>query len=457
MNLLGSFFSSTIPVLAENTLRFVGAIFLISRYDLKLTLVALPALPLFFEVSRRSVGMIRTTSLGTIETSAKVRGKIQDTLSGIEVVKTFGKEGQETAAIKGDLRSMIEVETLQNLFSSISGRVLAVITGLNLLLILWFGGHEIIAGRLSVGQYMAFVAYLGYLYSPIQLFAITFIQLQRTMMACKRISSFLDRSAEDENPARTHDPMTLRGAICFDKVHYSFGNGKDVLRDVSFDIRGGEKVAFVGKSGAGKSTLVHLALGLYEPTSGRIEIDGFDLKTIKLDSLRKRIGIVSQNVLLFDDSLLNNIKYSRPEASLAEVIAAAKASGCHDFISRFPEGYNTRAGEIGKRLSGGEKQRISVARCLLKMPDVVIFDEPTAHLDPLAAKDVIDSIQELFKDRTCIIISHNLNNIHWADRVYVLEDGCLVQEGRHEDLVRIAGCYRELTDASMAVSARLVS
>lgn len=457
VNLLGNFFSVTVLSLAESSIRFAGAIFLISRYNLKLTLIALLVLPLFFEVSRRSVGAIRATSMDTMEKSARMRGKIQETLSGIEVVKTFAKEGRETSKIKTGLRKMIELEIIQNLFSSVSGKILGIITSINLLVILWVGGHEIIAGRLTVGQYVAFVAYIGYLYGPIQMFALTFLQFQRAFMACKRISAFLDKTAEDESPERTIELQGLRGDIRFENVCYHYGDGKDVLRDINFSIWKGEKIAFVGKSGAGKTTLVHLILGLYEPTSGRVEVDGVDVRTIKLASLRNRIGIVSQNIFLFDDSILNNIKYSRPDASMDEVIAAAKASGAHDFVSQFPAGYETNAGEIGKRLSGGEKQRISIARCLLKKPDLIIFDEPTAHLDPVAVKNLISAIQDLFKDKTCIIISHHLNNIGWVNRIFVFEHGHLVQEGTHADLVGKAGEYRELFEANSAVASELIS
>jgi subfamily B ATP-binding cassette protein MsbA len=384
------------------------------------------------------------SSIEAMEKSAKVRGKIQETLLGIEVVKAYVKEGHEAAEIKTGLRNMIELEIIQNLFSSVSGKILGVLTSANLLVILWIGGHEIMAGRLTVGQYVAFVAYIGYLYGPIQMFALTFLQFQRAFMACKRISEFLDRTTEDERPERMHEFPVLKGDIRFEKVSYHYEGGNNVLHNVTFSIQAGEKIAFVGKSGVGKSTLVHLILGLYEPTIGRVEVDGIDIKTVRLESLRKRIGIVSQNIFLFDDSVLNNIKYSRPDASMDEVISAAQASGCHDFISHLPEGYETMAGEIGKKLSGGEKQRISIARCLLKKPDLIIFDEPTTHLDSGAIKNLITSIQKVFLNKTCIIISHHLDNINWVDRIFVLEEGCIVQEGTHANLVKKVGEYREL-------------
>jgi ABC-type bacteriocin/lantibiotic exporter with double-glycine peptidase domain len=444
VNLLGNFFSLAILSLAENAVRFGGAIFLISRYNLKLTILSLTILPLFFEVARRSRRLIRITSMQAMEKGAKVRGKIQETLSGIEVVKTFAKEGYEAAEISTGLRNMVELEVIQSLFSSLSGKIMGILTSTNLLLILWVGGHEIIAGRLSVGQYFAFVAYIGFLYGPIQIFAITFLQFQRAFMACKRISEFLNKTAENEHPEREIGFPTLRGDIKFEDVNYSYGSGDNVLHNINLSIRAGEKIAFIGKSGVGKSTLINLILGLYEPTSGHIEVDGFDIRTVRLDSLRNRIGIVSQDIFLFDDSILNNIKYSRPGATMEEVVAVAQASGCHDFISRLPGGYDMNAGEVGKKLSGGEKQRISIARCLLKNPDLIIFDEPAVHLDPIAIKNLITSIQHLFIGKTCIIVSHNLSNIHWVDRIYVLEKGRINQVGTHAVLIEEEGEYKNL-------------
>jgi subfamily B ATP-binding cassette protein MsbA len=452
VNLLGGFFSISLLTVAENMVRFLGALVLIGRYNLKLTLIAMIVLPLFFEVARRSVGAIRASSMGTMEKSAKVRGKIQETLSGIEVVKTYAKEDRETAEIRSGLRKMLELEIIQNLFSSVSGRILGIITGVILLVILWVSGMEIIAGRLTVGQYVAFVAYVGFLYGPMQMFAYTFLHFQRAVMACKRISSFLEKTAENESSERRHEFTSLQGDILFENVFYNYGDGRDVLRDVSFSAKKGEKIAFAGKSGAGKSTLVHLILGLYEPTAGRIAIDRVDIRNIKLESLRNRIGIVSQNIFLFDDTLLNNIRYSRPDASLDDVIAAAKASGCHDFIAGFPEGYETNAGEVGKRLSGGEKQRISIARCILKNPDLVIFDEPTTHLDSAAAKGLIASIQDLFKNKTCIIISHNLENISWVERIFILDDGRLVLEETPERFLTKEAEYRRWFGANSDAS-----
>ena len=447
-NQLGNFFSVTVLLMAENLVRFVGAIFLISCYNLKLTLISLAILPLFFEVARRSRGALRITSLGAMEQSATTRARIQETLAGIELIKTFSKEAHETSRIKESLRQTMDTEIIQNLLSSISGRILGLIIGANLLAILWFGGHEIMAGRLSVGQYVAFVAYIGYLYGPVQLFSITFLAWQKVFIACKRIGAFMADTAEDENPERTYEFRSLKGEVRFQNVSYHYGDGQDVLHNISFFIPKGDTVAFVGKNGAGKSTIIHLVLGLYTPTLGRIEIDGVDLRCAKLQSLRDRTGIVSQNIFLFDDTILNNLKYGRPEAGMEEVIAAAKASGCNDFISQLPRGYETSAGELGNCLSGGEKQRISIARCLLKNPDLVIFDEPTSNLDPDSTRILVGSIRQLFRAKTCIIISHNLSKVSWVDRIFVLDGGRIVQTGKHEDLIKEDGQYRNLCESA---------
>lgn len=446
VNILGNFLSVTLVSLAGNIIRFFGAVFLISRYNTKLTFIAILVLPLFFEVSRRSLGAIRSTSIEAMESGAEIRGKIQETLSGIEVVKTYTKEDLETNKIKSGLRKMVELEIAQNLFSSLSGKMLSLTIGLNLLVILWVGGHEIIANRLTIGQYVAFVAYIGFLYGPIQMFAMTFLQFQRIFMASKRISSFLDKTSEAENPKRNRVINILKGNLQFQNVYFNYEKGNKILRNINLSICNGEKIAFIGKSGAGKSTLMHLILGIYEPTAGTIKFDGIDATTINLESLRNRIGIVSQNIFLFDDTVLNNIKYSTPDASIEEVLEAAKSSGCHDFISRFPKKYETEIGEIGKRLSGGEKQRISIARCLLKNPDLVILDEPTTHLDPESINKQTAALRTLLKNKTCIIISHHWENFDWIDRIYVLDKGKIIQNGTHNELMMKPGKYRQLHD-----------
>jgi ABC-type bacteriocin/lantibiotic exporter with double-glycine peptidase domain len=444
INLLGGFFSTTILVLIESSIRLISALVLIGRYNSRMTLISLAVLPLFFEVARRSAAGIRRTNIGSLESGAKVRGRIQQVLSGIELVKTYAKEDREITDIRYGLRKMIDNEVVQNLFSSLAGKVLGILTGINLIAILWLGGHEIIAGRLTVGQYVAFAAYVGFLYGPMQVFAITFLQFQRVLVAASRVSIFLAGTGENEDPARTEKIRSIRGDIGFENVSHSYDNNESALSNLTFSIREGETAAFVGKSGSGKTTLVHLILGLYKPTSGRIVIDGNDTCRMNLDSLRARIGIVSQNIFLFNDSILNNIKYSRAEASQNDVIRAAKIAGCHDFIMALPQGYQTDSGELGQKLSGGEKQRIAIARCVLKNPDILILDEPTSHLDPMHVRTIAATLKEAFKNRTCIIISHNITSIFWADRIFVLDKGRIVQEGSHSELLKIPGQYRDL-------------
>jgi len=379
-----------------------------------------------------------------MEKGAKVREKIQETFSAIEVVKSFSGEKKETSKIKQRFRKLIETEIILSLFSSISNRMLEIISGLNLIIILWVSGYEIISGRLTIGQYVAFVGYLGYLYGPIQFYAMTFIGFQKTLIACKRISELLSHSTEDDNPNRAYRLNDFQGVIKFNDVSYNYGNGKMVLENISFTINPGDKVAFVGTSGVGKTTLINLILGFYLPSKGRITIDDVDLSTIKLEPLRKRIGIVSQNLFLFNDTVLNNIKYSKPEASLEQIISISKKSDAHNFISELEKGYFTNIGELGKKLSEGQKQRISIARAILRDPEIIIFDEPTTHLDSISIEKLVDSFRKLFVYKTCIFISHRLPQVSWVDKIYVLEKKKIVQKGSHEQLICEEGIYKKM-------------
>lgn len=441
---IGVFFTGVFFSLFERSIKFIGALFIIANFNLKLTLISMLILPLLFEVSRRYRQGLQASSFDLMEANAKLRGKIQETFSGIELIKAFSKEINEANNIKGSLKQVMNKEIIQSLFSSTSGKILGVISGINMILILWVSGYEIFHGRLTVGEYVAFVAYIGYLYGPIQLFASIYLRFQMTFIACKRISEFLLKFTEDEDPRRVHKFNKLEGRIEFKNVYHDYQENSEVLKNISFSINKGEKVAFVGESGSGKSTIVSLIMGFYNPSKGDIYIDNIKCQNIELNSLRDKIGLVSQNIFLFNDSILNNIKYSRQDALIEEVIKAAKLSGAHEFISRLPDGYNTHAGELGKKLSGGEKQRISIARSILKNPEIIIFDEPTAHLDSIAANSIINSIQKIFKGKTCIIISHFLKNINWVDRIIVLRNGEILHEGSHDVLTERLSYYKEL-------------
>ncbi|HLP45284.1 MAG TPA: ABC transporter ATP-binding protein [Candidatus Kapabacteria bacterium] len=441
---VGNFFSTSIITFIGFFIKLVGALVFLFNYNAKLTLIALISMPFFFRLSMKYSHQIRYSTKETIEKDARLREKIQESFTGIEVIKAFAGEMKKTEEIEKKMDDLKKSEIKLTLADYTSAHLLEMVSALNLLIILWVSGYEIFAGRLSVGNYVAFIGYLSFLYSPLQFIAIFYINIQRYLVACKRVSELFNMTTERDDKKKNIKPKMFKGEVIFHKVFYSYDGKNVVLDDVNLHIKPGEKIAFLGQSGAGKTTLMNLMLGFYYPVNGNIRFDGIDIETINLEALRSHIGVVSQNVFLFNDTIFNNIKYGRPEASFQEVMEAAQKSGIHHFIADLENGYETKVGEIGKKLSGGQRQRISIARVLLRNPDLVIFDEPTSSLDNISSKALFDLLKSHLWNRTCIFISHRLNELEWVDRIFVLKDRRIVQSGTHQELINQEGHYKEL-------------
>jgi ABC-type bacteriocin/lantibiotic exporter with double-glycine peptidase domain len=443
---IANFFSGSFLGLVVNIVKLFAVFYIIIKLNFKLTVISILGLPLLYWTSKRYLMGLRKSSLNAMEKSANIRAKIQESFAGIEHIKSFNKEETETLNVGIQLRQLVKLETFQRALSVMSMETIGLIIELNGIAILWFSGVEITRERLTVGQYVAFAAYLGFIYGPIQLFSASFLGFQKTLMACKRISNFYDKITEEENPKRLNKVSRIAGDISFRNVKHSYEAGKVVLSDITFHIGSKEKIAIVGVSGAGKTTIINLIMGLYEPQAGHILLDGIDLSTLKLDCLRDRIGIVSQNIFLFNDTLLNNIRYSKPEASFDDILRASITSGVHEFIIKLEKGYDSNIGEVGKKLSGGQRQKISIARAILKNPDLVILDEPFANLDGISTRELSKSLSGLVKEKTVILISHSLKCVDWVDKIMVLKDGRLDYFGPPSGLIGLTQDRPELND-----------
>jgi subfamily B ATP-binding cassette protein MsbA len=292
--------------------------------------------------------------------------------------------------------------------------------------ILWFSGFDIIKGSFTIGSYLAFSAYVGKLFGPTQIFASIGLSFQPAKVALNRILEIMDLSGEDEN-GNGIEINSIKKEIGFENVFFSY-NTKPVLADVSFKIKRGEKIVLAGANGSGKSTIIKLILRLYKAQNGAIFIDDFNINDVSVSSLRERISIVSQNTFLFSDTIKNNILYSRPEAKETEIEEAAKLSGASEFIETLEKGFETEIGERGTRLSGGERQKISIARAILKDSDVIIFDEATTHLDNESEKRINTLIRDKFQSKTCIIISHKILDIPEINKIYFIKQGKIEEQ-----------------------------
>jgi subfamily B ATP-binding cassette protein MsbA len=417
----------------------------------RLSLVALlvgPAVAIILQVFGQR---IRRSSKARQEQIAQVVARILQILGGIKVIKAFRAEKLELDAFKREnfryFRRAMRV--IRNRVLSRSFVELASQAAFMSLLLL--GIYAIVEGfwDLSLGVLTAFLFISAMLYRPTKNLTRAYNAIQDALPAAGRVFEILDAPAEPEDPPDAVALERVRKGIRFRDVRFNYGR-EAVLRGVDLELPIGQVVAIVGRTGSGKTTLADLLLRFYDPQEGQIEIDGIDLRHLRRDSLRELVTVVTQEPILFDTTILENIRYGRPDAAFEEVVDAARAAHVHEFIEELPEGYETTVGELGARLSGGQRQRITIARAILRDPSVLIFDEATSALDARAERAVYEAIWNLMKGRTVLLIAHRLSSVRAADRIAVLEDGRIVEEGSHEDLLARSGLYRELVELQLS-------
>lgn len=370
---------------------------------------------------------------------------LEEVFRGITIVKGFGREAHESARFRQRNEAYYRVMRRTIRASELSGPIMEGIGALGVAAVVVYGGQKVIAGTTTPGTFFSFLFAIMMLYEPLRKLSRLNTVIQQAGAAAERVFAVLDMPGEGE--MHTHTPVLppIRRQVVFTDVTLQYQlEAPPALRGVNLEVRAGEVVALVGESGAGKTSLVHLLPRFYEPTSGGITIDGVDIAQVSLASLRAQIGIVSQDIVLFDDSVQNNILYGRPQATMEDVYEAARAAYAHEFIAALPQGYETVIGERGVRLSGGEKQRVAIARALLRNPPILILDEATSSLDSASEHMVQHALDNLMKDRTTFVIAHRLSTVHHAERIVVLHQGAIVETGRHKTLLAREGVYARL-------------
>ncbi|HYG34287.1 MAG TPA: ABC transporter ATP-binding protein [Clostridia bacterium] len=379
------------------------------------------------------------------EAASAMNALLMDNLQGVRQIKAFGREDHEDGRFaqradelrKGSLGIM-------RVWAAYSP-AMTFAAALGMVLVLWIGGQQVLAGSITLGQLVGFMFYLGLFYEPVARLHGLNQMLQAARAAGERVFDILDTPTERANGMpRQSLRFPVHGEVIYENVSFGYNPERIVLRNASLQARPGEMVALVGPTGAGKSTLVNLLPGFYEPISGRITIDGQDISGVTLESLRAQISVVSQEAFLFNGTLRENILYGRLDATEEEMMAASKAANCHDFIMRLPEGYDARVGERGVKLSVGEKQRVSIARALLKNAPILILDEATASVDTATEKLIQEALERLMTNRTSFVIAHRLSTIRKADQILVMNHGRITERGTHDELVAANGLYSKL-------------
>ncbi|MBI5407944.1 MAG: ABC transporter ATP-binding protein [Nitrospirae bacterium] len=430
-------------VLEAPTIAFLLGLAFYRRWDL--TLMILGLMP-FMAYSTRKLG--KTVKKKRKEAQRRLSfltQKVGETILGARIIKVFNRE--ETAAdnFRKENRRYYRELLRAERYKEFTKLVIEIVTGLGIAVILWYGGNMVIKGTITTGDFASIIVAVYMIFAPTRKLGEAYTALQEIRASIERIDTLLGAAYEESGSARID---SFRGSLKFEDVSYVYpGRSALALKDVNLEIRHGEAVALVGQSGAGKSTLADLIPGFHKPSKGRITIDGMDTNKADLRSLRELIGIVSQDIILFNDTVSENIAFGRAGATDSEILEAAKLSFADEFIQELPEKYDTVIGEKGLRLSGGQRQRIAIARAILKNPPILILDEATSSLDSVSEAIVQKALEKLMKGRTTIVIAHRLSTIRNADRIVILDKGRIADIGTHEELISRSSTYMKLYNA----------
>jgi len=425
----------------------IGMIGVMFYLNWRFTLIALSVAPALFAVVFYYTRRIKKASREVRKKESELVSVVQEVLSSIRVVKAFSREEYE--------EERFETQSLENVESSLRARTIKaklsplvdVIVAIGTCLVLFYGARLVLSGGMTTGSLVVFIFYLGKMYKPMRDLSKMTDTISRAFVGYERIVEVLRTESQVKDKPGARNAPRFEGEITFDKVSFAYSNDQPILKDMSFQIRAGQVAAFVGPTGAGKTTIISLVARFYEPTGGIIKIDGGDIATYKLKSLRGQMSFVLQETLLFRAPLWQNIAYGKPQASRAEIVKAAEIANATEFIGKLPQGYDTLLGERGVTLSGGQRQRIAIARAVLRDSPILILDEPTSSLDASAETLVVEAMDRLMKNKTCIVIAHHLNTIRNANVIFVVKDGSIAEQGTHSELVESGGIYSELFTA----------
>ena len=437
------FISQALIGVLVDVLTLFGMIGVMLYINWRFTLIALSVTPVLFFVVYTFTRRIKKASRAVRKKESELLSVVQEVLTSMRVVKAFAREDYE--------QRRFESHSLENVETALQARgikarlspFVEVIVAIGTCLVLWYGTRLALAGQLSAGILIVFLLYLGKMYKPMRDLSKMTDTVSRAAVGFERIQEVLQIESQVHDLPLARKAPRFRGKIEFERVSFRYNGGNPVLNDISFTIEPGQVAALIGPSGTGKTTIIGLIPRFYDPGAGHIKIDGRDIRQYKMKSLRGQISFVLQDTLLFRAPVWENIAYGKPDASRREIIRAAEMANAHEFIDKMPEGYDSMIGERGVTLSGGQRQRIAIARALIRNTPILILDEPTSGLDAASENLVVEALDRLMKDRTTILIAHDLRTVRHADIIFVIRDSELVEQGRHEELLARGGVYAD--------------
>ncbi|MFC1843704.1 lipid A export permease/ATP-binding protein MsbA [Thermodesulfobacteriota bacterium] len=446
VTLLQGAVSSILVGILKDTCQVLFLIGVIFYQDWRMASVAMISLPLvvypIVNFGRRHRRLSRTNQ----QTTAQVSNILYETITGNRIVKAFCMEKYEVGRFAKTLDQLFGIVMRDTKIGAISRPLMEFLGGLGISLVVWYGGSQVLEGKSTPGTFFSFLTALIMIYEPIKGVSAINNSLQQGIAAAERVFDILDVKPDVAERKDAIELPTVKDTIEFNDIRFGYDNETEVLKGINLKVKTGEVLAVVGSSGGGKSTLVNLIPRFFDVSSGSLTFDGTDIKDVTFKSLRKQIGIVTQQTILFNDTVHNNIAYGSPDASEEQIMDAARAAHALDFIQQLPNGFDTVIGESGARLSGGERQRLSIARAILKNAPILILDEATSSLDTESEREVQQAIENLVQSRTTFVIAHRLSTIRKAHRIIVIQDGKVVEEGTHETLLPLGGVYKMLHD-----------
>ena len=439
-----SFITTALLGILTNVLTLVGIVGIMLYLNWRFTLISLAVAPFLFAAVYFFTRRIKKASRDVRKKQSELVSLVEEVLSSIRVVKAFAREEYEESRFERQSLENVEAALVARNVKTKLSPVVEIIVAAGTCLMLGYGARLVLADQLTAGALVVFLLYLAKMYKPMRELAKMTDTVSNAAVGFERIREVLDTESGVRDLPHARRAASFKGKVEFDKVSFGYNQDQLILKDVSFQIQPGQVAAFVGPTGGGKSTIISLIARFYDPISGVVRIDGADIRSYTMNSLRRQISFVLQETLLFHAPVWENIAYGRPEANREEIIQAAKLANAHQFIEQMPEGYDTMIGERGVTLSGGQRQRIAIARAVIRNTPILVLDEPTSGLDAASEQVVFEALGHLMEGRTSIVIAHHLATVRHADVIFVVKDNTLVERGTHDELLAAGGLYSEL-------------